>query len=200
MREGNRPYKNLRKIVFDLCIAVLFAFLFDIRITGNTFHEQAGILFAILICVHIFYNRKWLRGVIGRLTKKNAFSFVMFVLLLAAMIIIMASGVLISRDVFHWEFKASDIWLEVHIGASLAAVVLIAVHVLMHRRYIAGTLSKFMPRIARFAVIAVVMIFAAVFVSHTATYLIPKFAEQITNDKSAHGSVLSKSDDRNKSR
>jgi hypothetical protein len=124
----------------------------------------------------------------------------MFVLLLAAMVIIMVSGILISRDVFHWESKPSDIWLTVHVGASLAAVILIAVHIVMHRRYIGGTLSKFMPRIARFAVIAVVVIFTAVFVSNTATYLIPKFAEQITNDKSAHGDGFSKNDDRHKSR
>ncbi|MDR0886082.1 MAG: DUF4405 domain-containing protein [Clostridiales Family XIII bacterium] len=143
--------KNLAKIVFDLIMVILFALMYDTNITGMAIHEWGGLLVIALVTVHLIYNRSWIVSVSKRIFKRKSnkiqvLSYVINVLLAMCVCMIFVSGILISREIFPIMEKSSEIWLIVHIGAALLAMILIGVHIGLHRKFITGTLKKFVGK------------------------------------------------------
>ena len=141
-------HKNLLKIIFDVVMILLFALLYDTSASGVAFHEIGGLVIFGFFLTHVLYNKKWVAQVTKRLFGKglNARSRILYllnVLLLVSFLLTGLSGIRISHVVFTGLEKAGDVWLRLHIASALAALLLVAVHLGLHWKFILGVLKKY---------------------------------------------------------
>lgn len=93
--------KMILKIFVDLAMTVLLFLLMAYLLVGETAHEWMGLAVFILFLFHHVLNRKWYGGLFrGNYTPLRVLQTLLNVLLLAAMIGLMVSGVILSRVVF----------------------------------------------------------------------------------------------------
>ncbi len=139
--------KNLLKVLFDLLMVFLFVGLYDANATGTVFHEIVGLILFALFVIHIFYNRKWViqvgKKLFGRgLKKRLKVMYGLNICLLLAFGLVLVSGIRISHILFPSDVKASDIWMTLHIASALITIVLIAVHLGLHWKFIVNVAKK----------------------------------------------------------
>ena len=140
---------NYIKFSLDLIMAVLFVLFFNKSVLGGlTFHEIAGIGFAVAYFTHIFLNWKWVKNVTmklfdRKLSWKVRGSYVLNLLLLLTMSFIIISGILISRVVFPNINVGNENWFKVtHISISFLVLALIGIHVGLHWQWVVNIWKK----------------------------------------------------------
>ena len=139
---------NLKKILFDLVLAVLLVMVYSVSATGLIFHEIAGLIIFALFGVHLFYNRRWIVQAGKRIFDKNFSSrqrllYVVDLLLLAAFLVCGVSGVLISKVLF--GLGGTNALKGVHMLSAMLALVLTGVHLGLHWKMILHTLKTRFP-------------------------------------------------------
>ena len=127
-----------RRMVLDLLMIVVIATLYHKNVISLMYHEVVGLVLGLLFVLHLFFNRKWVAGVLknranlsGRVRALAWVDILLVVSWLAATI----TGVLISRKVFQIELEG--MWIPLHFFSSAVALLLTAVHIAMHRNFFA---------------------------------------------------------------
>ena len=93
--------KMIGKITVDLGMTILLMLLMAFELIGRTAHECIGAGMFVLFIVHHILNRKWTENLFhGRYTPYRILQTVSAGLVFLAMIGLMVSAVLISREVF----------------------------------------------------------------------------------------------------
>ena len=94
--------KTMRlKIAVDLGMTVLLFVLMAYQLTGDFAHEWAGAAMFLLFIAHHILNRRWVMNLgKGRYTPVRILQSALDILLLAAMLGLMVSGIILSRHVF----------------------------------------------------------------------------------------------------
>ncbi|GHU95207.1 hypothetical protein FACS1894208_07640 [Clostridia bacterium] len=125
---------NKLKLPLDIVLLLLFGALCNTQVTGVEFHEPAGILYSVLIVVHLVINRKWLTAAFkGKLRGKRAGVLATVNIgLFVVFMVILITGIRSSRDIFPADVKAPEYFLAVHAACSIVTAFLVLAHVLLH--------------------------------------------------------------------
>lgn len=123
------------KIIVDVLMTLVLLFLMGYQLWGELAHEWAGAGMLILFLAHHILNRNWYRGLFrGRYTPMRGFQAGVDMLLLAAMLAQMYSGIAMSRHVFAFLPLGGGMALarRLHILGAYWGFILMSVHLGLH--------------------------------------------------------------------
>lgn len=133
------------KKVIDIVLIVLFIVLLGYSFTGAPLHEVIGILFIVITIIHNIVNRKWYKAIRkGVYNRKRKIATVVNFALVADMTVILLTGILNSRYLFHTSITLPGIG-RIHAVLALIGFVLIAFHVMVHAFVHAQKKHKALP-------------------------------------------------------
>jgi hypothetical protein len=129
------------KLSLDLMMAVGLFSLFSVSAVGLAFHETVGLALFGAAVLHLTLNRKWIISLTRRFFSKNIplkirFSYVLSVLLLISFLIIIGSGITMSKFVFAGLFEEVDAFKSAHYFFSAFALLLIGIHAGLHWTFV----------------------------------------------------------------
>ena len=130
--------KNLYKIMFDILMLVIFPFLYFVNITGNMWHEILGLVLIGFIIIHLVYNYKWIAKIRNFKLSTNLTN----IGLLGSFIVLAITGIRASHSLFTFTEKAGDIYIKLHLIFALISILLITIHIFLHRKFIKGIFTK----------------------------------------------------------
>lgn len=132
------------KIALDVFMTGLLLLAMGYLLVGEEAHEWIGCLLFVLFVLHHVLNRHWWSHLSkGKCTPARFFQTVLNFLILAAMLGIMASGVLLSRYIFDLHIPgAASFARKVHLVLTYWGFVLLAVHLGLHWGALYGRLQK----------------------------------------------------------
>ncbi|MCB2293990.1 DUF4405 domain-containing protein [Clostridium algoriphilum] len=139
---------NYLKIVLDTLMAVVFVLLFNYKMLGMLFHEVAGLAIGAVILLHCGLNWKWIKGVSlkicnSKLPTKTRIGYSINILLLLNVIIIIISGIFISKTLFPGLALSGGKSLQsLHITLSYCSLLLIGIHIGLHWNWVMITFRK----------------------------------------------------------
>lgn len=135
---------NIFKFFLSLVITIAMLLLMDPRsFYGLAFHEWAGLIIGIFFILHKILNWGWIKKVtLGFFRKcpwKARFNYVFDVMLLAAITLMILSGIAIARTIdFSWlNLGGSQIfWRVMHTSSSLMTLALFGIHLGLHWNWV----------------------------------------------------------------
>lgn len=125
------------KIVLDLIMLIALAMLIGFQYFPRAEHEIIGVLWLIMATIHLYYNRRYLKGLLHG--KWSTYRLIVLLLNASVLISIVAAiftGVCISNYLFKGYLPSavarSTLIHQIHIGASYYALVFIGLHLGFH--------------------------------------------------------------------
>jgi hypothetical protein len=139
--------KNWFKMVLDLLMLIILLLMYSKMSISMTFHEIGGLAVCGLFLIHMGVNSNWISGVTKKLFSKNIptktkIGYVVNVLFLLSIALIAISGIMISKIVFKSISSPDMIWKQIHYFSSAVSLILLGVHVGLHREFIATMVRK----------------------------------------------------------
>lgn len=137
--------KLICKIVVDLAMTILLLFLMARQITGDSAHEWFGAGMFLLWIVHHILNRSWYSCLFkGKYTPVRVLQTVTNAAVFLAMLGLMVSGIILSREVFALLPISGGIAVarQLHILSAFWGYVLMALHLGLHWNMILGMVRK----------------------------------------------------------
>jgi cytochrome b len=141
---------TVRNLLVDTAIFAGFLLATDPHTTGQTIHEWLGVAFGVGIITHLLLHWKWIVNVVRRfftrLPGQVRINSLLNVLLFVVVTLIIFSGLMISKVVlstFGLEGQHDGIWRVVHTTATNVALIIVALHVALHWKWIVGTLKRY---------------------------------------------------------
>jgi hypothetical protein len=135
----------------------------------NAVHEMIGVCMFLLIAVHNVFNRRWFgRASQHRRAPSGLLNMVTIGLLLATMLVLLASSVVVSRTVFAFlGLDGGSTARQVHLVAAHWAVLILAIHLGMRWSLVMQTLRTQLRLAAQHRVrTAVLRVLAAAIALH----------------------------------
>lgn len=122
------------KVLTDLLMIALFLALMAFHITGNRVHEWLGTMLFVLVFLHNGLNLRWYKSLFrGKYRPARVFYTVINLMLAAAAITMMISGILLSTEVFAFlDIPASMAARKLHMLSTSWGYALMAVHLGYH--------------------------------------------------------------------
>jgi hypothetical protein len=149
-----KPKKNgrtKRDLILDIGLAILFVIMMEVYFTGIPLHEWLGLLFAALFTVHIIWHWRWIVSITKTFFKKvlheSRLNYVLNTALLADMALLTVSGIVISHSLgFQLSLSSSAflIWQTIHALTAQLSLILIALHIGLHWRWILTNTRKYL--------------------------------------------------------
>ena len=147
--------QNINKLLLDLGTFITLLVVSAPRFTGETIHEWLSLALGGAIVVHLLLNWNWIVEVTARLFTKSAknsrFNYVLNWALFASGIMIMLSGLMISKSVvpfFGLTLPQNMSWKELHEVSTNITMILMGLHVAQHWNWIVSMFRRiFAPRI-----------------------------------------------------
>lgn len=133
---------NYVKILLDITMVLLFTLLYNTRVLGITFHEVAGLAIGAIILVHCGLNWKWIKGVTLKFFNKGIpfktrLGYIVDILLLINVIVIIVTGIFISKTIFSGlNFGGAHSYKLLHVASSYFSLILIGVHLGLHWNWV----------------------------------------------------------------
>ncbi|MFM2309702.1 MAG: hypothetical protein RLY87_1824 [Chloroflexota bacterium] len=144
--------RTITTAIIDFIILVLFIGAAEPRPTGILWHEWLGIAFGVIAIVHIYRSWDWiiagLTRLFGHQTAATRFSLILNILVFVTMTIAVASGVAISREALKTlglTWLTNNAWRSLHGLSAEVSVLLVAVHIAMHWKWIVGLFKRRAP-------------------------------------------------------
>lgn len=134
--------KNSYKFVLDIVLTVVFAYFFVPAATGLVFHEWGSVIIGLVGILHLIFNWKWVTCVSKKalsegITGKARFCYVLNWTLFIDMLVILISGLFISKVVLpYFRYFPTVNWLPIHIVSSFVGLVIIGMHLGLHWNWI----------------------------------------------------------------
>ncbi|MBN2556451.1 MAG: ferric reductase-like transmembrane domain-containing protein [Anaerolineales bacterium] len=134
--------------LLDAALLCGYVVSFQLDWTGLPVHEWLGLGVGLLAVCHLILHWQWVRGVaVGffqRRTSRPQLYFIMNTCLLIGFICILLTGLVISTW-FALPLKAYQAWRQAHIVVSVFALLLLAVKLMAHWRWITAVGHKMIP-------------------------------------------------------
>lgn len=132
------------KISIDIIMTIFMLLEMAYQLTGNLFHEIAGVTLFGLFFVHNILNIKWYKSFNkGKYNFRRIISAVINLLLLTVMIILMITGIMISRDVFAFLGLNGGLTVQqLHSCAAAWGLVFMSIHVGIHWQMLINMIVK----------------------------------------------------------
>lgn len=137
--------KMTAKICVDIGMTIALLFLMTYELIGQASHEWLGIGIFVLFILHHILNRKWSGSLLkGKYTPLRIWQTTLVLLVLAAMIGSMVSGVILSRHALSFlPIKGGRSFARsLHMLASYWGFVLMSLHLGLHWRMMMGMAGK----------------------------------------------------------
>lgn len=137
--------KMTAKICVDIGMTIALLFLMTYELIGQAAHEWLGIGIFVLFILHHILNRKWSGSLLkGKYTPLRIWQTTLVLLVLAAMIGSMVSGVILSRHALSFlPLKGGRSFARsLHMLASYWGFVLMSLHLGLHWRMMMGMAGK----------------------------------------------------------
>lgn len=137
--------KQKVKIIIDGLMTALLVVLMAYPVTGQVVHEWVGAGMFLLFLAHHVFNLYWLRTLgKGKYNRQRILQTVVDVLLLADMLVLMFSGIRLSRYVFTFlpGLGSTAAARRLHMLASYWGFVLMGVHLGLHWRVVTAPLRR----------------------------------------------------------
>lgn len=140
----------------DIIIFGGFMIASNPAVTGIAIHEWFSLALAAALLTHLLLHWNWVKTVglnfFRNLFHVSRFNFVLNILLYLAFIVLILSGILISRSVlptFGLQAVRSPIWSGLHKLSANLALGLVAVHFAIHWKWVLHTVKSVFSRPAR---------------------------------------------------
>jgi hypothetical protein len=137
--------------IVDTLILVAFLVAFEPALTGIAIHEWLSLAFAATLIIHVLLHWEWVVQVAVKFMRKlfhsSRLNFVIDSLLFVAFILVMLSGVLISRAILPSlgiQASASHAWRFLHSWSADVTVFLLALHFALHWKWIVNTTKRYL--------------------------------------------------------
>ena len=133
------------KVGIDILMTLLLLFLMGYQFWGEAAHEWAGAGMFALFIVHHLLNGSWHKNLFrGKYNLFRTFMLIIDVLLLAAMIGLMISGILLSNHVFAFLGMHGSLSFArlLHMASSYWGFVLMSLHLGLHWGKILGMIGR----------------------------------------------------------
>lgn len=135
---------NLFKFFLSLCLTIVMLLLMDPRsFYGLGFHEWAGLIIGLFFIIHKLLNWSWIKKItitfFRRAPGRARLNYVLDLLLLAGMVLMILSGIAISRTIdFSWlRLGGSGIfWRVMHTSSSYITLALFGIHLGLHWKWV----------------------------------------------------------------
>lgn len=139
--------KTISKIILDIVMTGLFVSLMFVYQTGLAFHEIMGLSIAVLFVLHLVLNGKWIatstkKLCSGDLSGKPLLNYLIDAGLFIGILALTVTGLLISVVLFPTE-AYNPVLKTLHAWAAYVTSGLLALHVLMHIKYLKAVFKKF---------------------------------------------------------
>lgn len=147
IKEGGERMKsqgNIR-LSIDLLMTAALLFVSGYQFWGEMVHEWVGAGLFVLFIAHQFLNLSWYKHLLkGRYTPLRILQFAIASLVLAAMLMQMYSGIVLSRYVFDFLPLTSGLALarRLHILGAYWGILLMSLHLGIHWQMIIAILRK----------------------------------------------------------
>lgn len=128
-------------------MTVLLLLIMDYRFTGNAFHEIGGVVLVLLFIFHNVLNWRWYQTFFkGRQSLRGICTTAVNLLLMAAVVTVLVTGVLISVTVFApLSLRGSSLFVhDIHQGAGYVIFLLSAIHLGLHWEMIITKLKNWL--------------------------------------------------------
>lgn len=140
---------NKRNFLVDSVIFGMFLIAFEPALTGVTVHEWLCIALWGTIVVHLFLHWEWIVQVtvrfFRRLFHSSRLNFVVDLLLLVAFVMVLLSGLMISRSLLPAlgiQISHSPSWRFLHSWSADVMLVLVGIHFALHWKWIINTFRR----------------------------------------------------------
>lgn len=137
--------KMIAKICVDIGMTIALLLLMPYELVGQAAHEWLGIGMFILFIAHHILNGKWSRNLLnGKYTPLRIWQTILVILVLAAMIGSMVSGIILSRHVLSFlPISGGRAFARrLHMLAAYWGFVLMSLHLGFHWSMIMGMAKK----------------------------------------------------------
>ncbi len=137
--------KMIAKICVDIGMTIALLLLMPYELVGQAAHEWLGMGMFVLFIAHHILNGKWSRNLLnGKYTQLRIWQTILVILVLAAMIGSMVSGVILSRHVLSFlPISGGRAFARrLHMLAAYWGFVLMSLHLGFHWSMIMGMAKK----------------------------------------------------------
>lgn len=138
--------KQCVKILADICMTIGLLVLMGYHFWGDTAHEWVGAGMFVLFILHHILNWSWWKSLFkGRYPALRVLQVIVDVLALCAMLGLMVSGVILSREVFAFlPIRGGTAFARVlHMLSAYWGFVLMAAHLGLHWGILVGIAQRF---------------------------------------------------------
>lgn len=140
--------KNTKFLLIDILALVLFLLLVEPSITGKSLHEWGGLLIGVIILIHLILHWQWFVVVSKKFFTTNSTNRARYffdVILLAVFLLIIWSGVMISRTILAgFSFGNQNVWKAIHYLSTDLALVMLAIKLGLHWNWIKNATLGFL--------------------------------------------------------
>lgn len=133
------------KIIVDILMTILLLLLMGYHYFGDYLHEWFGAAMFLLFIIHHVLNIQWHKNLPkGKYTPERMFRLIINILLFAAMIGLMVSGILMSRHVFAFLGIEGSMSFarQLHMASNYWGFVIMSLHIGLHWRMIMNMFRK----------------------------------------------------------
>ena len=126
-----------RRMIIDTAMVILLPFLMAYSLIGETNHEILGIAMGVLFITHHIFNYRWYKNLFhGRYTFIRILGTIINLLLTAAIVLQMISGILVSKHIFTFLSipGTASISRMVHLLCAYWSFMLMSAHLGLHVR------------------------------------------------------------------
>jgi len=141
-RRLKTPRRTLFDFWLDVVLLVGFTLDYSFRFTGLAVHEWIGLLFVIVVPMHLVQHWDWVvrttRRLVRRRRGREALRWIVDLALWPTMVLCVASGILTSRSALPWlgiTIKQDGFWRGLHTTSADIVVVIVALHVALSWRW-----------------------------------------------------------------
>jgi len=147
-----RLLSNRTKINFflDVLLVVAFAIEYEYHFTGLRIHELLGLAFGIAMLIHFLLHLDWVWSItktfFRMLLHETRLNYVLNAILLIDAIVMIISGILISRTLgvtIIIQRVAGLTWEQIHILSAQLSLVIIAFHTAMHWKWLGTNIRSY---------------------------------------------------------
>lgn len=140
--------KQKARTIIDAAMTVSLSFLMAYSMIGETAHERLGVAMLILFAAHHVLNFRWFKTLAKRkYTPARIFRTAINLLLCVDMLLLAASGIILSNHVFAFlPIKGlASLAREWHMLGSYWGIVLMSVHIGLHWPVVLGMIKTKKP-------------------------------------------------------
>lgn len=133
------------RILVDILLTVILLLQMTYMLVGEELHEWLGVGMFLLFIIHLYLNRKWIQSIFkGRYTLLRGFQVVINLCVFLCMIMLMMSGIILSKHVFTFLPITNGMSMAriIHMAASYWGFLFMSIHLGLHWSMVINLLMR----------------------------------------------------------